>query len=394
MRLYLWQRSAKSNYIIRGTDPQGREVYESTRTSNRAAAEALRAKRENELLTELVHGKQGIATFDQAVKSYLQNGGSPRFLGTFDEATGKWSGLMGHFDGVLLRKITQADINLVGKALYPNVRPDTLNRQLWTPFIAVWRHACAMGWAEPRMWLRPKKPKGTTVVEFGRKRVGSYPVSYDVAWRFIQGCGVANSTIFTILFYTGLRPIELFSMDASQVNVANRWITLPRSKIGEARGVPIHEALVPMLTNMVQHRSGRLVRTWDDKPFTVYDDNGGQMKRAIAAARLRTQIFDVAPYTARHTVSTQLVIENVHPYKKDQILGHASDDMSRHYTHVPQGALIEAINKLPTIPEWLAADWMREPVKLVGRRAKTLTRDQRKAGEVAFQIWKQQCRAA
>ena len=59
----------------------------------------------------------------------------------------------------------------------------------------------------------------------------------------------------------------------------------------------------------------------------------------------------MAPYTARHTVSTQLVVEGVHPHKKDQILGHAADDMSRHYTHVPQAPLIEAINKLPTIQD-------------------------------------------
>jgi integrase/recombinase XerD len=139
---------------------------------------------------------------------------------------------------------------------------------------------------------------------------------------------------------------------------------------------------------MVENRPGRLVRTWENEPFTVYDDNGGQMKKGIAAARLRTQVFDVAPYTARHTVSTQLVVEGVHPHKKDQILGHAADDMSRHYTHVPQAPLIEAINKLPTIQEWLDQDWMREPVKLVGRRAKTLKKAERKAGEQAFVEWR------
>ena len=106
------------------------------------------------------------------------------------------------------------------------------------------------------------------------------------------------------------------------------------------------------------------------------------MKKGIAAARLRTLVFDVAPDTARHTVSTQLVVEGVHPHKKDQILGHAADDMSRHYTYVPQAPLIEAINKLPTIfKEWLDADWMREPVKLVGRRAKTLKKAQRESGK-------------
>lgn len=93
------------------------------------------------------------------------------------------------------------------------------------------------------------------------------------------------------------------------------------------------------------------------------------MKRGIESARLRTQVFDVAPYTARHTVSTQLVVEGVHPHKKDQILGHAADDMSRHYTNIPQTPLIEAINKLPTIPEWLGQDWMTTPVALAGRRS-------------------------
>lgn len=112
------------------------------------------------------------------------------------------------------------------------------------------------------------------------------------------------------------------------------------------------------------------------------------MSRPILAARLRTQVFDVAPYTARHTVSTQLLIEGGHPHKKDQILRHAADDMSRHYTHVPQAPLIEAINKLPTIQEWLDQDWMREPVKLVGRRAKTLKKAERAAGENAYAAWR------
>ena len=53
------------------------------------------------------------------------------------------------------------------------------------------------------------------------------------------------------------------------------------------------------------------------------DRGGGQIKSAIRGARERTGVTDIAPYTARHTVSTQLVINGVHPHIKDQILGHA-----------------------------------------------------------------------
>jgi len=86
------------------------------------------------------------------------------------------------------------------------------------------------------------------------------------------------------------------------------------------------------------------------------------MKTAIRGARRRSGVEGISPYTARHTVSTQLVINGVHSHIKDQILGHAVDDMSRHYTNVPQVPLINAINTLPVIASWAAAPWMKDPV--------------------------------
>jgi hypothetical protein len=58
----------------------------------------------------------------------------------------------------------------------------------------------------------------------------------------------------------------------------------------------------------------------------------------------------------------------VHPHIKDQILGHAVTDMSRHYTNVPQAPLIEAINTLPVPPAWRALPWWENPLEWVGRR--------------------------
>jgi hypothetical protein len=134
---------------------------------------------------EVAHGKKAVVTFDEAALCYLDNGGSPRFLGNFDPATCKWSGMMSHLFGKPLRGITQENLNDIAKTLYPNVRPDTLNRQFWTPFIAVWRHAITQKWCDPVMWIRPKKKVKGTAVETGPKRVGSYPVEYETAWRFI-----------------------------------------------------------------------------------------------------------------------------------------------------------------------------------------------------------------
>ena len=146
-----------------------------------------------------------------------------------------------------------------------------------------------------------------------------------------------------------------------------------KSKIGEPRGVPIHRFLIPLLTAL-KKRGGMLVRTWEGEDWTVVEGNGGQMKKAIANARSRTGICDISPNTARHTVSTQLVVNGIHPHVKDQILGHAVDDMSRNYTDVPRKELIKAIETLPIFPEWAKARWMTDPIGQGHQRQKPLTK--------------------
>ena len=87
MRLYLWQRTpGKGNFIIRGTDAQGREVHKSTKTANKKAAQSLLTKKEGELLTEVIHGKKAVVTLDDGRPLVLeQRRVLSRFLGEFDE---------------------------------------------------------------------------------------------------------------------------------------------------------------------------------------------------------------------------------------------------------------------------------------------------------------------
>ena len=229
-----------------------------------------------------------------------------------------------------------------------------------------------------RQWSRPKKPKGTNVVRLAKTRSGTAPVDYERAARFVEAMSPAPAMLMTTLFYTGMRPIELFALTAGEVNVPGRWITLKHTKTGEPRGVPLHEFLAPIFESLLKRpglgNDDRLFRTPRGEPYTdiVTDEEGkggGGLKSAINGARRRTGIKDISPYTGRHSVSTGLVVAGVHPHIKDQILGHAADDMSRHYTNVPQAPLIEAINKLPVPDAWWFIGWLEDPlawsVKLV-----------------------------
>ena len=162
--------------------------------------------------------------------------------------------------------------------------------------------------------------------------------------------------------------------EAKNINVAGRWIVVENSKIGEPRGIPMHEFLVPLLTALVR-RGGPLWRTPKGLayPIPTEDDEwgGGQMRKAVGGARKRSGLAGIAPYTARHTVSTQLVVNRVHQFVKDQIMGHAVTETSRVYTNVPQAPLIEAINTLPVIRAWAEAPWMTDPLAYARKVAGT-----------------------
>lgn len=345
----------------------GQTVRESAGTDDEKTAEAIRIKREAGLVSDHVYGPKATRTFAQAVESYLKAGGDMRFVGTPD------AGLLAHFYDTRLKDIQQNDLDAAARKLYPTAQPETRNRQCYTPFIAVWNHAVKNGWAELRQWSRPRKPKGTNVVRLGKRRAGTFPVEYERAAQFVAAMSPAPAMIMTTLFYTGMRPIELLALNAPDVNVPGRWITLRNTKTGEPRGVPVHEFIAPILAALLTRpgldKEPRLFRTPRGMPYPPTEDGGGGLKSAINGARRRSGIKDVAPYTARHTVSTGLVVAGVHPHIKDQILGHAADDMSRHYTNVPQAPLIEAINKLPVPDAWRFVPWLDDPLAWSGRLA-------------------------
>ncbi|MDI6838287.1 MAG: integrase, partial [Rhizobiaceae bacterium] len=361
--LKLTRRKGSDYWYIRGT-VRGQSLFESTGTRDQKVAEEIRIKTEARMLEESIHGKKALVTFEEAANAYLEAGGSPRFLIKVSRS-GKVSGIAAHFRGKLLKDLGQADLDNAARILFPTASAETRNRQCYTPFIAVWSYAVTNQWAEPRQWRRPRKPKGTNVTILKRERAGTRPVAYERAALFVGAMSPAPAQLMTALFYTGMRPIELFTLEAEDVDIGGRWVTLKNSKTGEPRGVPLHEFLVPLFENLVK-RGGILFRTHKGDPYPPTEEFGGQLSSAIKGARERLKkqgivITDVSPYTARHTVSTELVVAGVHPHVKDQILGHAADDMSRHYTHVPQKPLIEAINTLPVPPAWRAFEWWQDP---------------------------------
>jgi hypothetical protein len=85
---------------MRGTI-RGIRVEETTGTTDKKVAEEIRAKREAKILEQSIHGRVATVTFAEAALSYIDHGGSKRFLDKVVE----------HFTTTPLAKIDQEAID-------------------------------------------------------------------------------------------------------------------------------------------------------------------------------------------------------------------------------------------------------------------------------------------
>jgi integrase len=286
MPLKLVRRRKSPNWVVRGTI-RGIRVEESTGTANRRFAEEIRANRESEILAQSVYGRRATCTFAEAALSYVEAGGSKRFL----------EPVVRNFATTPLARIDLDAIERGARKTYPGASNATLDRQFFTPTSAVLKHAAKRGWCAPIIFERPE--------------VARPPIRWltlDEANRLIDACGDHLRPLIIFMIYTGARIGEALWLDWRDVNLTRRHVVFPKTKNGEPRGVPLHDRVVATLANL-PHREGEVFRRPDGLPYERpkrSDDTsaGSRIKKAFAGACQRAGIKDFSAHGCRHTWAT------------------------------------------------------------------------------------------
>jgi integrase len=329
MPLKLVQRAKSPNWIIRGTI-RGVRVEESTGTDDRRVAEEIRAKREAELLVQAVYGRRATATFAEAALSYIETGGSTRFLGD----------VIRHFGTTPLARIDQDALDLGSRKLYPNAGAATRNRQFFTPASAVLHHAARRGWCNAPIIERPPPSK---------ERVRWIPI--EDADRLIAASSDHLRPLVIFLLYTGARAGEALWLDWHHVDLARAHVTFPKTKNGEPRGVPLHPRAVAALAN-IAGREREVFRRPDGEPYerprTISDTSAGRrIRTAFDGACRRAGITDFHPHDCRHTWATWHYQANRDLGALQRLGGWKSVRMVMRYAHVNVSELGHTIANLP-----------------------------------------------
>jgi integrase len=329
MPLKLVKRPKSPFWIVRGT-VRGIRVEESTGTHERRIAEEIRAKREAELLTQAIFGRRATATFAHAALSYLEQGGSTRFI----------EAIIRYFGETPLARIDLVALDSAAKKLYPKVSAATRNRQFYTPAVAVMKHAAKRGWCSVLVIQRPKS--GPARIRYLR---------LEEAERLIAACSEHMRPLVIFLFFTGARIGEALWMDWKQVDLQRGHVSFPKTKNGEARGVPLHPRVRAALTKL-KHRDGEVFRRPDGQAYEPlkggHDTSAGsRIKTGFAAACRRPGITDFHPHDCRHTWATWHYKNNRNLGALMKLGGWKSERMVLRYAHVNVEELAETIDKLP-----------------------------------------------
>lgn len=217
------------NWRIRGVY-LGVRVDQSAGTGERRIAARALASIKRQIETGAFAERGGAApTFAGAAVTYMQAGGERRFV----------EPILLKIGARPLADIDQATVNALAASLYPGASPATLNRQVYTPVIAIMR---AGG-----ITAAIKRPKGA------RGEARTFWLREDALFAVLragQGRHARFAALLEFLSYTGARLSEALRMTWDDVELGRAYALLRRTKNSEPQAVHLPPHVVATLANL------------------------------------------------------------------------------------------------------------------------------------------------
>lgn len=239
------RRAGSPYYQITGTF-RGVTVRQSAGTADFEYAEQLRLEIEKRIMEETLHGAKAVATFGRIANLYLdqRKGSDDRFV--------KW--LIDAFADTKAADITDEAVLKFCRERYPNASPATLNRQVYTPLIAILNAGAD---ATPKLCDVPKfkRPAAVSkVVEYADDEWLGKFLSYRVKTSTDDPNGekatfalLRLQAIVLLLTTTGCRVAEACRLTWGDLDFKKGTALLARTKNGNPRRLVLGSNVVDAL---------------------------------------------------------------------------------------------------------------------------------------------------
>ena len=143
--------------------------------------------------------------------------------------------------------------------------------------------------------------------------------------------------VIRLLLFTGARKSEILAARWENVDVGRGILTVPLSKSGKARHIPLSDAALNVLANIPRSSEWLF-----PSPKTA-----GHMTSIFKAwdrVRTKAMLKDVRLHDLRHSFASFLVNDGCSLYEVQKILGHHDPRVTTRYAHLAQDSLLRAAN--------------------------------------------------
>lgn len=315
-------------------DGQGQRHREKIGTKSAARAAYQKRKAailEHRFFPEQVGRRQRV-TLQQAIDNYLLSSASKRNHGHHQRYAGYWAAFL---PKQALDDLKPQDVERYRRERLQSVSESTINREV--AFLrAAYNLAIRDGLTERNPVSRVKPFRENN------KRVRFLTEEEEAGLE--AAMTAEHFTLVEFAIQTGLRQEEQFKLRWETVDLANAVLTVPRSKHGEKRHVPLNDIALELLRGL----PSRLRSEWVFPSKTGLTPLNAQnfYHRAFVPALERAGIQDFVWHDLRHTFASRLVMEGVDLRTVQELLGHKSIQMTERYAHLAPSHLKSAVNAL------------------------------------------------
>ena len=226
---------------------------------------------------------------------------------------------------------------------------DAADSKAWLPG-TVNRHRSLLSMTY-RLAIRNGKVRENPVRQVPRKRENNIRTRFlepeeEAALRAkIRAMYPAREPEFDLALHTGMRRNEQWQLRWQDVNLRAGIITIPQTKHGTARHVPINSVAEKALKTLSKSRSGSLY-------VCVGSDQreGRDWERWFEECVSEANIADFRWHDLRHTFASRLAMAGVSLRTLAELLGHKTLAMVMRYAHLAPAHLRDAVERIAGPP--------------------------------------------
>jgi len=249
------------------------------------------------------------------------------------------------FKGKTLAQILPGDVERYMAKRIGEVEPASVNREL-----AFLKHLFNVAIADGKAETNPVR--SVKLFRENNKRVRFLSDEEEKALR--KAIGETEWPLVAVAIHTGLRQSEQFHLRWEHVDFNTGILTVPRSKHGEARRVPMNDTV----RDLLRARPSRL-----KSPFVFPSETGetpidarNYMRRTFLPALKAAKIEGLRWHDLRHTFASRLVMAGADIRTVQELMGHKTLAMTLRYSHLSPAHQLDAVQRLNRKPTDTATD--------------------------------------